>query len=86
MKLLTKFCPNVIAAFIYYYPGLTLSLTHFMPLGFFYTLWFSDVFRGYRKKPVAWNGLIAPNVDGEYLTNKINLVLLDSLSLINFVL
>ena len=21
-------------------------------------LWFSDVFRGYRKRPVAWNGLI----------------------------
>ena len=22
------------------------------------TLWFSDVFRGYRKRPVAWDGLI----------------------------
>ena len=40
-------------------------LTHFMPLISFYTpwkhhkkiLWFHFVFRGYREKPVAWNGL-----------------------------
>ena len=35
-------------------------LTHFMPLISFYTPWkhqLSDVFRGYRKRPVAWNGL-----------------------------
>ena len=37
--------------------------THFMPMVFFHTpwkhkkLWFSDVFRGYRKRPVAWNRL-----------------------------
>ena len=42
-----------------------LFLTHFMPLVFFLyplktseNLWLSDVFRGYRKRPVAWNGLI----------------------------
>ena len=38
------------------------SLFHFMSLVPFYTLWklnlwFSDVFRGYRKRPVAWNVL-----------------------------
>ena len=39
-------------------------LTHFMPLVSFDTPWkhqknqrFSNVFRGYRKRPVAWNGL-----------------------------
>ena len=40
-------------------------LTHFMPLISFDTpwkqareiLWFSDVFRGYQKRSVAWNGL-----------------------------
>ena len=37
---------------------LLLQLTHFMPLISFYTPWrFSDVFRGYRKRSVAWNGL-----------------------------
>ena len=43
---------------------LTSCLTHFMPLIFYQyalkaseNLWCSDVFRGYRKKPVAWNGL-----------------------------
>ena len=41
------------------------SLTHFMPLISFYTSWkhentsFFYVFRGYRKKSVAWNGLKA---------------------------
>ena len=41
-------------------------LSHFMPLVSFYTplrTWenqrFSDVFRGYRKSTVAWNGLIS---------------------------
>ena len=39
-------------------------LTHVMPLTSFYApwkhqkVWFSDVFRGYRKKPATWNGLI----------------------------
>ena len=40
------------------------SITHYMSLLSFYTplkasklLWFSDVFRGYRMKPVALNGL-----------------------------
>ena len=40
------------------------NLTHFIPLISFYTPWkhkktrgFSDVFRGYRKRLVAWNGL-----------------------------
>ena len=40
------------------------SLTHFMPLVSFYTPWkyqknqrFSDVFKAYRKRPVARNGL-----------------------------
>ena len=40
-------------------------LTHLMLLVSFYThwktsknLWFSDVFRGYRKWPVAWTGII----------------------------
>ena len=38
------------------------SLTHFIPLVSFITPWkynlgFSDVFRGYRKRPLAWNGL-----------------------------
>ena len=36
-------------------------LTHFMPLVYFYTLetleslWFSEYFRRYRKRPVTWN-------------------------------
>ena len=36
-------------------------LTYFMLLVFFYNpwkLWFSDVFRGYTKRPIAYNGLI----------------------------
>ena len=39
-------------------------ITHFMPLVSFYTpwnqqkIWFSDHFRGHRKRPVVWNGLI----------------------------
>ena len=41
------------------------TLTHFIPLISFYTPWkqnqrFSDVFRGCRKRAMAWNGLIAP--------------------------
>ena len=28
-------------------------------LKFAFKLWFSDVFRGYRKSPMAWNGLRA---------------------------
>ena len=46
-------------------------LTHFMPLVYFDAPWkhqktsenlcFSDVFRGYRKRPVAWNGLSRDN-------------------------
>ena len=48
------------------YPLLSKScttLTHFTPLDSFFTSWkhkktFSDVFNGYRKRPVAWNGLI----------------------------
>ena len=35
----------------------TTILTHFMPLISFDTPWFSDVFRGYQKRSVAWNGL-----------------------------
>ena len=42
-----------------------LSLTHFIPVAAFYTPWkyqkkqrFSNVFRGYEKRPTAWNGLI----------------------------
>ena len=31
--------------------------THFMPLISFDTPWFSDVFRVYQKRSVAWNGL-----------------------------
>ena len=41
------------------------TLSHFVSLVSFFTPWkksenqrFSDVFRGYRKRPVAWNGLI----------------------------
>ena len=33
-------------------------LTHFMPLIFLYTLWFSDVFWCFQGVSVAWNGLI----------------------------
>ena len=40
-------------------------ITHFIPLVSFYTPWkhqetesFSDIFRGYRMRPVAWNGLV----------------------------
>ena len=36
------------------------SLIHFWPMFSFYTPWkrFSDIFRGYRKGTLAWNGLI----------------------------
>ena len=43
----------------------TLTLTHLMPLitNLFSippeNLWFSDTFRGYRKRSVVWNGLIS---------------------------
>ena len=33
------------------------SLTNFMPL-VSTPLWYSDVLIGYRKRPVAWNGLM----------------------------
>ena len=49
------------------------SLTHFMPFVSFYTPLktsenqrFSDVFRGYRKRPVAWNGLTFPIITYYY--------------------
>ena len=45
------------------------ALTHFMPLVYFNTpwnLWFSNVLKGYQKKPVAWNGLI-PSILNELL-------------------
>ena len=41
-----------------------LSLTHFIPLLYFYTSWkhqktrFADVFRDYRKRPLVWNVLM----------------------------
>ena len=44
-------------------------LNPFHATGFFWyplktseNLWFSDVFRGYRKRPVAWNGLIRKSI------------------------
>ena len=32
-------------------------ISFYAPLKTSVNLWFSDVFRGYRKRPVAWNGL-----------------------------
>ena len=37
------------------------------PLKISENLWFSDVFGGYRKRPVAWNGLNAPRNRNIYL-------------------
>ena len=35
-------------------------------------LWFSDVFRGYRKRPVAWNRLAGVKYPGwRFILNKI---------------
>ena len=54
-------CSAVLEATIFWF--YCNALTHFMPLISFYTPWkhkktrFSDVFREYRKRPVAWNGL-----------------------------
>ena len=55
--------------FTWYVLAPTKCLTHFMPLVSFNSPWkhqkrFSDVFRGYRKRPVAWNGLRTLNVRG----------------------
>ena len=47
-------------------------LTYFMLLVFFYNswkLWFSDVFRGYTKRPIAYNGLIGVIWMRKYVSN-----------------
>ena len=56
-----------------------ISLTYFMSLVFFYTLWnasesrrFPDVFRGHLKRPMPWNGLRAIYYSGTYFVAYIN--------------
>ena len=47
-------------------------LTYFMLLVFFYNpwkWWFSDVFRGYTKRPIAYNGLIGVIWMQKYVSN-----------------
>ena len=68
LTLLFQKQPHIFAKSAVFYRAMFVSthLTHFMPRVLsippenIRKPWFSDVFRGYRKRPMAWNGLREP--------------------------